>query len=570
MATDPRQPLRLVRDTGAAVAAYAGPAGEPVFNRDTGEIHVQDGATPGGIPALARPAYLRREKWKGPHVFDYISSLAHDGIEAGTSTTDVTQGCLDAAAALANTALEGDAKGFGLRFVSGLYNISASIPFSGVGTRLVCDGPAGTVFKARANIGTDKALFEMRQGRAGYSAIGMGFKGARIDMGGFTGHGVRFWKPYNSTVIGNLEIDGLADGSKGLMIVPDLALTPGDPYSQSVFVYNVNAYHANVTATAPLFYIEGLNEATFLLCKGFGTYQSKTSNNTVLPSLNPWELVDCNGVNLINCAGAFANEHAFLVRATNRSYLSRSVIIDTPTIEVVRGIAKFVGAGTASDERLKVLEPELRSPRIVQPYFTHPSGDIILASVRGAVIDAKSATVQMSDTDRCRVRSDGPITNVVGAGRGDRAEFLPSQFPRTNVAAQPATAQAIDAGVYTKVLFGVETADAMGEFDPATSVFKAEKPGALRVEIGLAYAPNTSNPGQVALRLIKNGNEARRFYTRYNAWVLGTQETHAIRVDVAAGDEFYFQFYADMGAVLGLDPAQNYLRITAMNNGYAL
>ncbi len=48
-----RLPLVIVDGiSDARVKAYAGPAREPVFNPDTGAIHVQDGVTPGGIPML--------------------------------------------------------------------------------------------------------------------------------------------------------------------------------------------------------------------------------------------------------------------------------------------------------------------------------------------------------------------------------------------------------------------------------------------------------------------------------------------------------------------------------------
>jgi hypothetical protein len=47
-----RTPLRLVRATAAQIAAYTGPAGEPVFNTDTSGIHLQDGVTPGGTPLM--------------------------------------------------------------------------------------------------------------------------------------------------------------------------------------------------------------------------------------------------------------------------------------------------------------------------------------------------------------------------------------------------------------------------------------------------------------------------------------------------------------------------------------
>lgn len=45
-----RKALRFVRAAAAAVAAYIGPAGEPVYNTTTGDIHLQNGVDAGGVP----------------------------------------------------------------------------------------------------------------------------------------------------------------------------------------------------------------------------------------------------------------------------------------------------------------------------------------------------------------------------------------------------------------------------------------------------------------------------------------------------------------------------------------
>jgi hypothetical protein len=506
----------------------------------------------------------------GPHIFDFIQPSYHSAILAGTSTDDVTSGFQAAATALANTALEGDARGKRLRIVGGLYNLSASVTFGGVGLSLVGDGIAATVLAARADLGADKALIEMRQTRTNYSAIGIGAAGLRIDMMGRQGHGLRLWKAYDGVDVSRIKIDNVADATHGLMIVPDPTVNSGDPYSQTVAVRNVNAYHKNVTATASLFYFEALNEALIELCKGFGTYYANTSGGTVFPSVNAFELVDCGGVNLIQCSGAMSAEHAFLVRSTGGNRFSRSVVIDTPTIELQRGALKCVGAGTTNDDAYKVLEVELRSPRIVQPYTTHPSGDVRLSSTRGAVIDAKSLTVAMTDTDRCRIRSDGTKANVTGNGSGDRIEFLPSQFPRTSILVAPATAQTIPSGAFTAVAYGSVTTDAAGEWNPSTSVFTTGRSGRYNLEIGCQYNPAAATAGAIALVIVKNGVQFKRLFTRYNAWTYGTQGVSSAVLDLAAGDTIYLQFYADMGATLPNDATQNYLRITPVNNGYAL
>ena len=49
-----RQVRRLARGENSEVLAYTGPAGEPIFNVDTKTLHMQDGATAGGVPLLRR------------------------------------------------------------------------------------------------------------------------------------------------------------------------------------------------------------------------------------------------------------------------------------------------------------------------------------------------------------------------------------------------------------------------------------------------------------------------------------------------------------------------------------
>lgn len=573
---------------GLAGATLSRPASSQAENCISGaRPRLQEGTGTGDLADLVAPgnpigdalaervtntAYLKREKWRGPHIFDFIDAQYHDAIEAGTSTADVTQAFLDAATALADTALEGDARGEALRLVAGLYNLSQSVTFRGIGSRLVCDGIAATVLVARAALGADKALLELRQARPGYSSIGVGIEGGvRIDMGGFEGHGVRLWKPYDGVQVGPLKIDNIGDASHGLMIVPDPMITPDDPYSQTVKVTNVSCYHKNVTATASLFYIEALNEAIFELCKGFGTYYSKTDKGAALPSLNVFELVDCSGVSFINCSGAMANEHAFLVRTTAFKKLSRCVVIDSPTLELVRGVAKYIGVSANPLEEIKVLDPELRTPRIVHPYKRHPAGDIILSSVRGAVIDAKDFIVVGSDTGRCRVRSDGPLTNVTGFGPDDRIELLPTQFPRTRIECQLPVDQIIPSGSFTKINLSQIIFDITSEWDARTATMTVARAGRFRLELRVGCIPSAATAGIISGRMVLNGLEKVRLFTRpVNAALSNDGLGGTPELDLAVGDEVYFQAYADMGLTIASSPEKTYLRITPLNNGYAI
>lgn len=102
-----RQPLRLVYGSAAQVAAYAGPAREPVFNTDTGEIHVQDGATAGGIPMLrkdggdgsavkTRARGRNRRRAMADRAADVVAVL--DFAPDGIAEADLISGAVDASA----------------------------------------------------------------------------------------------------------------------------------------------------------------------------------------------------------------------------------------------------------------------------------------------------------------------------------------------------------------------------------------------------------------------------------------------------------------------------------------
>lgn len=64
----PSQTLRYKRGTAAQVAAYIGGPAEPVVNTTTGDVHVQDGITPGGVRQISEKSQVQATGLPTPHI----------------------------------------------------------------------------------------------------------------------------------------------------------------------------------------------------------------------------------------------------------------------------------------------------------------------------------------------------------------------------------------------------------------------------------------------------------------------------------------------------------------------
>lgn len=510
---------------------------------------------------------LRRERWRGPTAFDFIPSSYHDAIEGGTSTTDVTEGLRRFAASLGEKGYAFNGVGCDARLPSGVYNISDTISFNQVATQLQSSAMGAANFLLRRNLGQGVPAIEFRQKIVGYSNVGSGVRGIRLDMLGFTGAGIKAWKPYDCWTIADTFVENVAPGDHAYVIVPDPVFGPTDIYSQGVFMLNTLAAHSDPTGYASLYHIESLNEGAFILTKAFGCFPGNFGGNKMAPC-NGFELVDCNGLVFTNPSAAFCSEHAFLARSTGRS-ICRGLTIDTPTIEGGRGVIKTVGV-VGNDDVNRVLDVSVRNPRRVFPSVAHPDGDFALSRTRYGRFETKDYTVRCSETYRNRIETNVGAYAISGVDNSDLISCLPDAFPHTKVEVGMVDAQAIPAGAFTYVNYNLELIDLGGEYDPAQKFWQVSQYGRYRIDIGLHIAPNAATPGQIGARIVLNGTPYRDLFLDSASSVLSIQRTASAELDLSPFDRIEIQVYADVGASILNGRTATFLRVTPLNNGYNL
>ncbi|WP_342163085.1 hypothetical protein [Methylobacterium sp. SD21] len=503
----------------------------------------------------------------GPHVFDYIQGSYHDAIEAGTSTQDVTEGLRAFAASLGSGGRAYFGSGQDANLAKGVYNISDTVSFNQVATRVRSAAMGAANIVLRRDLGQGVPAIELRQKAVGYSNVGSGVEGLRVDMLGHTGVALKCWKPYDCFDIINAFFENVAPGDHAVEIVPDPIFGPTDIYSQGVNMRNVLSAHSDPNGAAPLYYMESLNEGDFSLVKAFGCFPGNFGGNKAAPC-HGFHLKDCNGLTFTNPSAAFCFEHAFRIEATGGS-ICRGITIETPTIEGGRGVLRTIGVA-GNDDVNRVLDLTVRNPRKVFPSTQHPDGDFALSRTRYGRFEVKNYTVVCSETYRNRFETDSGSFAITGADPSDRIECLPDVFPRTKIEALLGGPQAVDKGQWTGVLFNVEAGDPSGEYDPTIQVWTVAQYGRFRVEVGLQILPGSADPGQIGVRLTRNGVPFRDLFLEPYSSTFGIKRTHAAEVDLVPFDQIAVQVYADMGATLTQSDTASYLRVTPFNNGYAL
>ncbi|WP_342163089.1 C1q-like domain-containing protein [Methylobacterium sp. SD21] len=192
------------------------------------------------------------------------------------------------------------------------------------------------------------------------------------------------------------------------------------------------------------------------------------------------------------------------------------------------------------------------------------------AAMRALLGLAIGTNVQAYDADLDAIAS--LTTTAFGRGFLTFADLASAQIaldiqpridnPKTRILASLSAAQTIPSAAFTKIAFATETSDRDGEYDPATQTWTVKRAGSYNIEIGCQYNPATATGGQIVLVIVKNGAQFKRMFTRYNATTFGTQSVSSAILDLAAGDQVFLQFYADMGATLPNDATQNYLSVT--------
>ena len=307
-----------------------------------------------------------------------------------------------------------------LYFPKGLYAISAGLLIQQTGVRLIGEGIESTKILVTSNLGAAKAVFEFDQTNSAYSAVGVGIENLRINMQGYTGHGVWMKKPYDGVTIHDVYIDNVGDAYNGFRIEPDSGVS--DVVSQTVLMLNCIGIHKNNTATAPLFYCDSLQEAVFSGCKAFGTYEANGK-----AACHPFEFIDCRGIVLEGCSAAFASKHGFHIQVVTRP--SSGFLISNPTLETIDGAVKAEGLVSIGE----VINLQIINPR-VEGAVANASGAIDLDRVYRSTIYANGLTVVLDAAcirnivyteDYTEITDGGDATTVIGhANQADDSYYI--------------------------------------------------------------------------------------------------------------------------------------------------
>ena len=328
----------------------------------------------------------------------------------GDGVTDDTAAFQAAAAYFGSGGVLATANGGVLLVSKGLYKITGQTLFQQTGVRVIGEGQEATKIIVAANLGA-AAVFKFDQTRTDYSMVGVGVENLRINMAGFTGHGVQMLKPYDGVSLRNLFVDNVADGYNGYRIEPDSGVS-GDAISQTLLLENCTAIHKNATATEPLFYISNLQEAVLTGCKAFGTYESNGK-----AACYPFEFVDCRGIMLNGCSSAFASKHGVKITVSTRP--STGILIANHSFETIDGAVRADGVASIGD----VIDLSVINPR-TDGGVANASGAFDLNRVMRSSIDAGSLTVNIDASsianivmseDSAQVTDAGTATTILGA-----------------------------------------------------------------------------------------------------------------------------------------------------------
>ncbi len=328
----------------------------------------------------------------------------------GDGVTDDTAAFQTAATYFGSGGVLATANGGVLLVPKGLYKITGQTVFRQTGVRVIGEGQEATKIIVAANLGA-AAVFKFDQTRTDYSMVGVGVENLRINMAGFTGHGVQMLKPYDGVSLRNLFVDNVAGGYNGYRIEPDPGV-PADAISQTLLLENCTAIHKDATATEPLFYISNLQEAVLTGCKAFGTYESKGK-----AACYPFEFVDCRGVMLNGCSSAFASKHGVKITVSTRP--STGILIANHSFETIDGAVRADGVAGIGD----VIDLSVINPR-TEGGVANASGAFDLNRVIRSSIDAGSLTVNIDASsianivlseDSAQVTNAGTATTILGA-----------------------------------------------------------------------------------------------------------------------------------------------------------
>lgn len=220
----------------------------------------------------------------------------------------------------------------------------------------------------------------------------------RIYMRGAEATALRIIGGYDNCMVENLYIDQVGGSANGVEILPPPAES-GIPVSQTFAFVNVwvsGSRRPETFHTGSAWYLQKLQEASFLACKGFGG--SETSGTA-------WKIVDSRGLNFYGCSAAFADV-GFSIESNTRA--TQGVTIDGPTLEGLSTTLKTTG-------ELNSAQVYFRGPR-PQHSGVKSAGPILLDSLTQSTLETRSIQVSIgSSCSQVQVLTDD-LNSVDDAG----------------------------------------------------------------------------------------------------------------------------------------------------------
>lgn len=329
----------------------------------------------------------------------------------GDGSTDDTAAIQAAIDSFGSGGVLATANGGILYFPPGLYKVTGGLLITQTGVRVVGASQDATKIVVAANLGTE-AVFEWDQTNSGYSQVGCGIENLRINMAGYTGHGVWMHKAYDGVTLTNVYVDNVHDAYNAFRLEEDSGVS--DQISQTITLTNCCGIHQNATADEPIFYLQNVQEALLQSCKAFGTYEANGK-----ATCYPFELIDCRGIVMTKCSAAFADRHGIRIRTSTR--VSSGITITGSTFETIDGAILASGGINGEVSNLRVINPR------VEGSVTNAAGAIDLNKVYRSHLETNSLTVNLdSDCARVVVESDddtqitdaGTQTTVIGFANG--------------------------------------------------------------------------------------------------------------------------------------------------------
>jgi hypothetical protein len=294
------------------------------------------------------------------------------------------------------------------------YLIESKLAFAKQGVRLVGLGAPGTLLKAATGF-SGTSLIEFSEPRVGVRAIGQAIQDIYIDMNNQSAHGIHMIQPYDLTYAANIYVYNVADAYNAWRIMPG----PLGEVGQGTLFFNCQGIHKNTTATAPTWYIEKLQEAQLINCKGWG-------GPDITTVARPFQFVSCRGIQMRGGAAASSASEGILVTTDGSTAVAN--IFDGITFEALGKVLVATGDATYK------VGLSLRDLRIETPV----NGGIELSHVTGSDIESRSSTVSIDANcsqihvvtfDAAQVTNNGVNTSIMewhnaGAGTGARGVYF--------------------------------------------------------------------------------------------------------------------------------------------------